>query len=94
MRVINQLNADLKVVSQDKKDIDGATAAAAQALGAKASKADIDAKTDEIKTAKYTDIESLMTKDTGLKPDEALLWINLAFGQAGLKKYRRCDHIV
>ena len=39
--MINQLNADLKAVAQDKKDIDGANAAAAQALGASASKADI-----------------------------------------------------
>jgi tetratricopeptide (TPR) repeat protein len=85
--VINQLNADLKVVAQDKKDIDGANAAAAQALGASAAKADIAAKAVEIKTAKYTDIESLMTKDTAAKPDEALLWTNLGYGQAGLKKY-------
>jgi tetratricopeptide (TPR) repeat protein len=85
--VINQLNADLKVVGQDKKDIDGASATATQALGATASKADITAKVTEIKTAKYTDIESLMTKDTAAKPDEALLWTNLGYGQAGLKKY-------
>jgi tetratricopeptide (TPR) repeat protein len=85
--LISQLNADLKVVSQDKKDIDGSSAAAAQALGASASKADRDAKTEEIKTAKYTDIQSLMTKDTGLKPDEALLWNNLGYAQAGLKNY-------
>ncbi len=85
--LINQLNADLRVVSQDKRDIDGANATAAQALGATASKADIEAKVNEIKTAKYTDIESLMTKDTGLKPDEALLWVNLGYGQSGLKKY-------
>ena len=85
--VINQLNADLRVVGQDKRDIDGASSAAAQALGASATKADIDSKANEIKTAKYTDIESLMTKDTGMKPDEALLWANLGYGQAGLKKY-------
>ena len=85
--VINQLNADLKIVNQDKKDIDGATATATQALGATASKTDIAAKVAEIRTAKYTDIESLMTKDTAAKPDEALLWVNLGFGQAGLKKY-------
>ncbi len=85
--VINQLNADLKVVTQDKKDIDGASAAAVQALGATAAKADIANKTAEIKTAKYNDSESLMTKDTGLKADEALLFINLGFAQAGLKKY-------
>jgi len=85
--LINQLNADLRAVAQDKHDIDGANAAAAQALGASASKADIASKAEEIKTAKYTDIDSLMTKDTGLKPDEALLWVNLGYGQAGLKKY-------
>jgi tetratricopeptide (TPR) repeat protein len=84
--VINMLNADLKVVSQDKKDIDTAQATAQQTLGASATKADLTAKTDEIKTAKYTDIQSLMTKDTGLKPDEPLLWNNLGFAQAGLKE--------
>jgi len=85
--VINQLNADLRAVSQDKRDIDGANMAAAQSLGANATKADIESKANDIKTAKYTDIESLMTKDTGVKPDEALLWVNLGYGQAGLKKY-------
>lgn len=85
--LINQLNADLKVVTQDKKDIDNASATATQALGANASKADLNAKTEEIKTAKYTDIQSVMTRDTGLKPDEPLLWNNLAFAQAGLKNY-------
>jgi tetratricopeptide (TPR) repeat protein len=84
--LINSLNADLKVVSQDKKDIDAAQATAQQTLGASATKADLTAKTDEIKTAKYTDIQSLMTKDTGLKPDEPLLWNNLGFAQAGLKE--------
>ena len=85
--LINQLNADLKIVNQDKKDIDTASMAAAQQLGASASKTDITAKADEIKAAKYTDIQSLMTKDTGLKADEPLLWNNLGFAQAGLKDY-------
>ncbi|HEY1806717.1 MAG TPA: tetratricopeptide repeat protein [Terracidiphilus sp.] len=85
--LIANLNADLKVVGQDKKDIDTASATATQTLGANASKTDIAAKTEEIKTAKYTDIQSLMTKDTTAKPDEALLWNNLAYAQAGLKNY-------
>jgi len=85
--IVHQLNADLKLVGQDSTDIQGAQAAAVQALGAGASKADIEAKANEIRTAKYTDIESLMTKDIGLKPDEALLWVELGFAQAGLKKY-------
>lgn len=84
--LINSLNADLKVIAQDKKDIDTAGATAQQTLGASATKADLAAKTDEIKAAKYTDIQSLMTKDTGLKADEPLLWNNLAFAQAGLKE--------
>ncbi len=85
--VIAHLNADLKVVAQDQKDIDDASTTAKQQLGASASTADVDAKANEIKTAKYTDIESLMTKDTTAKPDEALLWTKLGYAQAGLKKY-------
>ncbi len=85
--VINHLNADLKVVAQDKKDIDGAPAAAQAQLGANAQRADVDSKTAEIRAAKYADIESMMTKDTEAKPDEALLWDNLGYAQAGQKKY-------
>ncbi len=85
--VINHLNADLRAVAEDKKQVDGARAAAAQALGASASRTDLEAKTEELKNARYTDIETLMAKDTQLKPEEAILWANLAYGQAGLKKY-------
>ena len=85
--LINQLNADLKVVNQDKKDIDNAPTLAAQALGNNPPKTDLANKITEIRTAKYTDIVSLATKDTGLKPDEALLWNQLGYGQAGLKHY-------
>jgi len=85
--LINQLNADLKIVNQDKKDIDNAAATATQALGANAPKPDLANKIAEIRTAKYTDIVSIATKDTGLKPDEALLWNQLGYGQAGLKQY-------
>ena len=85
--LINQLNADLKIVNQDKSDVDHAAQLAAQALGSNASKTDLANKTVEIKTAKYNDILSLATKDTGLKPDEALLWNQLGYAQAGLKQY-------
>lgn len=85
--VIAHLNADLKTVAQDQKDVDDASQTAQQQLGASASKSDVEAKATEIKTAKYTDIESLMTKDTTAKPDEALLWTKLGYAQAGLKKY-------
>jgi tetratricopeptide (TPR) repeat protein len=85
--LITQLNADLKVVNQDKRDIDNAATLAQQALGGTPSKTDLASKVTEIRTAKYTDIVSLATKDTGLKPDEALLWNQLGYGQAGLKHY-------
>jgi tetratricopeptide (TPR) repeat protein len=85
--VIKNLNADLKVVSQDLKDADAAHATAQQQLGASASKADVDAKTTEIKTAKYTDIETMMSKDSQVRPTEPVLWAYLGQAQAGLKKY-------
>jgi len=85
--VIKNLNADLKVVAQDLKDADTAHAAAAQQLGASAARADVDAKTTEIKTAKYTDIETLMKKDTEMRPNESVLWAYMGQAQTGLKKY-------
>jgi len=85
--VIKALNADLKVVSQDIKDADGAAAAAAQQLGAGASKTAIDAKAAEIKQAKYSEAETLMLKDTAAKPDASVLWAQLGQAQVGLKKY-------
>lgn len=85
--VIKNLNADLKVTTQDIKDADAASATARQQLGASAAKADVDAKTAEIKKAKYTEIETLMKKDTAAKPDASILWLQLAQAQAGLKEY-------
>jgi len=85
--VIKALNTDLRTVAQDLKEVDGAHAAASQQLGASASKADVESKVTEIKTAKYNDIETLMTKDTGMRPTESVLWAYLGQAQAGLKKY-------
>lgn len=85
--VIKALNSDLRTVAQDLKEVDGAHTAAAQQLGTSASKADVEAKVTEIKTAKYTDIETLMAKDTEMRPTEPVLWAYLGQAQAGLKKY-------
>jgi tetratricopeptide (TPR) repeat protein len=85
--IIAGINADIKASMQDFKDADGAYAAAAQALGAGASRADIDAKEAEIKTAKFSDVETLMLKDTAAKPDASVLWAQLGQAQVGLKKY-------
>jgi tetratricopeptide (TPR) repeat protein len=85
--VIKNLNNDLKTVVQDIHDADGAHAAAAEALGASASKADIETKANETRTQKYTEVETLMTKDTQVRPSESILWAYLGQGQMGLKKY-------
>lgn len=85
--VIKRLNADLKQVSTDIHDADGAAAAAAQQLGAGANKQAIDAKAQEIKTQKYTDAETLMKQDTAAKPDASILWSRLGQAQIGLKNY-------
>jgi len=86
-QVINTLNADLKVVNQDIKDAEGARAQAAQDLGASATRDAIETKSQDIRTAKYTEIETLMKKDTGVMPDQSILWTNLGRADVGLKKY-------
>ena len=47
----------------------------------------MEAKAAEIRTAKYTEIQTLMTKDTAVMPDQSILWTNLARAELGLKKY-------
>lgn len=89
--IIKNLNADLRVVGQDIKDADNARQTAIQTLGATASKTDLDAKEAEIKKAKYSDIETLMLKDTAAKPDASVLWAQLGLGQIGLGKYDEAE---
>jgi tetratricopeptide (TPR) repeat protein len=82
--VIKNLNADLKVVSQDFKDADIARDTAKQALGPTATKQALEAKEIEIRTAKFTDVENLMLRDTAAKPDASVLWAQLGQAQLGL----------
>jgi len=89
--VIKNLNADLKTVTTEIHDADGAHAAAVQQLGPTAAKTDIAAKENEIKTAKYNDIVTLMSKDTQLRPQESVLWAYLGQGQMRLKKYEDAE---
>jgi tetratricopeptide (TPR) repeat protein len=89
--VIKGLNADLKTCEQDFKDVDAARQTAVQTLGATASRADIDAKEAEIRTAKYTEVETLMLKDSAAKPDASVLWDHLAHAQLGLKKFDEAE---
>jgi tetratricopeptide (TPR) repeat protein len=89
--VIKNLNADLRLVTQDIKEADTAHSIAVQTLGATATKAAIDAKEAEIKAAKYTEVETLMQKDTAAKPDASVLWAQLGQAQVGLKKYDEAE---
>ena len=89
--VIKNINADIRQTTQDIKDADGAKATAAQTLGASASKADLDAKEAEIKTAKFTEIETMMVKDTAAKADASILFGYLGQAEAGLKKYDQAE---
>jgi tetratricopeptide (TPR) repeat protein len=89
--VIKVLNADLKAVQGDIHDADQARNSATQQLGASASRTDISAKEQEIKAAKYTDVVTLMTKDTEARPTESVLWAYLGQGQLGLKKYDEAE---
>ena len=89
--VIKNFNNDLKTCTQDFKDADSARATASQALGATATRADLEAKEAEIKTAKYTEVETLMLKDSAAKPDASVLWAQLGQAQVGLKKYDEAE---
>jgi tetratricopeptide (TPR) repeat protein len=42
---------------------------------------------EEIKTATYTEIVTLMTKDTAAMSDQSILWTDLGRGELGLKNY-------
>jgi tetratricopeptide (TPR) repeat protein len=89
--VIKNLVADLATGTQDFKDAEKARATAIQTLGATASRADVDAKEAEIKTAKYTEVETLMLKDTQAKADASALWAELGQAEVGLKKYDEAE---
>jgi tetratricopeptide (TPR) repeat protein len=86
-QVVRQLNTDLNKAQQELHEGDTASTEAAQALGASASKADLAAKTAEIKQQKYSDVEQIMQRDSALKPDASILWTRLGQAQLGLKKY-------
>ncbi|MGD0902158.1 MAG: tetratricopeptide repeat protein [Terracidiphilus sp.] len=89
--LVKVLNADLIAAGKDIKDADNAGVTARQALGATASRTDVDAKEAEIKLAKYTEIETMMLKDTAAKPDASVLWMRLGQAQLGLKKYDEAE---
>jgi len=70
--IIKNLNADLRICTQDFKDADSAPDA-------------------ETRTAKYSDVEALMLRDTQSKPDASILWVQLGQAQVGLMKYAEAE---
>jgi len=83
----SSVNADLDVVNRDLEDAGKARVSALEILGKEATAQDVDAKAAEIVEAKYTEIQTLMNKDTVSDPDEPIVWIDLARAQSGLKNY-------
>ena len=49
--------------------------------------ADLASARQDIKDKKFDDAATLMQRDTGAKPDAAVLWVELAIAQNGEKKY-------
>lgn len=84
--IVKNLNSDLQTAVKDLNDADVAPQAAKDALGATASKDELAAKVTEIKTAKYTEASTLMTKDITVRPDASVLWKVLGQAQAGLAR--------
>ncbi len=90
-QVINNLNNDLKTVNQDIRDAENARIQAVKELGATAAHDAVEAKANDIRTAKYTEIKTLMSKDTAVMPDQSILWTNLARANLGLKQYDEAE---
>ncbi len=84
---IADIHADIAVVNLDFRDAENARATAIQTLGAAAGREEIEAEAAEIASAKYTEVETLMTRDTAADPGEPVLWIDLGRAQVGLKNY-------
>jgi len=83
----SSIEADLAAVNQDFHDAENARETATKNLGASASKADIDEMSIEIENRKYSEIETLMTKDAAADPGEPVLWIALAQAELREKNY-------
>ena len=69
---ISAINSDLQIVDLDFVAAENARATAMQNLGAGASEADVDAMTAQIKNARLTEVETLITKDVPADPDEPI----------------------
>ena len=84
--IMKAVNTDLTVANQDLQDAATARATAIKNLGAEASGPDIALMAADIEKTKYTEIETLMAKDTAAYPGEPILWMDLGRAQIGLNE--------
>jgi len=80
------MSADLTLVNQDLQDAQNARATAAKNLGADASLQEVELAAAVIEKTKYTEIETLMIKDTTAMPEQPVLWLDLAHAEIGLNE--------
>ncbi len=80
-----------KMTPEQRKQMEEIKAKNAEAMKAnsvvKNLNADLATARADNKAKNYADAETLMAKDTALKPEEGILWLELANAQAGQKKW-------
>jgi tetratricopeptide (TPR) repeat protein len=80
-----------KMTPEQRKQLEEVKAKNAEALKAngviKNLNADLATARADNKAKNFADAEQLMTKDTGMKPDASVLWLELGVAQAGQKKW-------
>jgi tetratricopeptide (TPR) repeat protein len=84
--IMTAVNADLIVVNQDLQEAATARATAIKSLGAEATGPEVELMAADIQKTKYTEIETLMAKDTAAYPGEPILWMDLGHAQIGLNE--------
>jgi tetratricopeptide (TPR) repeat protein len=89
---ITGVNADLAQVNQDLQDVENARATAAKNLGADASWQDVELAAADIEKTKYSEIETLMSKDTVAAPEQPILWMDLAHAEIGLNELEDAEN--
>ena len=80
-----------KLTPEQRKQIEDVKAKNSEALKAnsviKNLNADLQTARADIKAKNYAEADTLMTKDSQLKPDAAVIWLELGNAQVGEKKY-------
>jgi len=72
--------------------VENARATAAKNLGADASWQDVELAAADIEKTKYSEIETLMSKDTVAAPEQPILWMDLAHAEIGLNELEDAEN--